>query len=207
MNQEHPIVYVVRHGQTTLNKQGVFRGPMDIDLDKTGWQQANTLKHHFSNTDFSHAFASSKQRTIDTADKILEGHSTKLIPHDGLQALNVGDLAGKEKNAETEAVVEYHFHHQDIPFPGGESFQEFKARVIPLLVNAIEIGSQEQDPVLLVVHSSIIHELGSMLGGTHDYCLVEPGGVVEIYIKGGELDAKPIYRPKEEKLDRTAAIT
>jgi broad specificity phosphatase PhoE len=201
------ILYVIRHGQTTLNKQNSFRGPLNIDLDKTGWRQANKLKEYFSGVEFSHAFSSPKNRSIDTANKILEGRDTKLVVNENLQALNVGDLAGKEKTPETDAIVEFHFQNPDIPMPGGESFNDFKARVNPLLKDAIEIGLQEQNPVLLCVHSSIIHELGYLIGGHHTYCLVEPGGVAAVYIQDGELDAEPVYRAKEEITDRSTAIT
>lgn len=207
MGQPQIILYAVRHGQTVLNKIHAFRGPMNIDLDKTGWQQANALKQYFQGTEFSHVFSSPKKRSVDTANKILEGRKQEPITNENLQALNVGDLAGKEKTPETDAIIQFHYEHQDIPMPGGESFNDFKGRVIPLLCEAIEIGLREQNPVLLSVHSSIIHELGALIGGHHNYCLVEPGGVAAVYIQDGKLDAEPIFRPKEDKVDRTSAIT
>jgi broad specificity phosphatase PhoE len=208
MGQPQPILYAVRHGQTILNAQDAYRGPTNVPLDATGWRQANKLKEYFSGQDFSYAFSSDKTRATDTVDKILEGRELKPIIHAGLRALDVGDLGGKPKTPESVEVVKYHFEHQDIPMPGGESFSGFKARVNPLILDAINLGLENENPVLLVVHSSIIHEIGTIIGGHHEYTLVEPGGVAAIFIKDGKLDAEPVYRKKEGgSMDRPNIIT
>lgn len=209
LGSDNIIVYLIRHGQTQLNKGGErFRGSVDVDLDATGWRQANTLKKLFSNQDFSYVFTSDKKRAMDTADKIMEGREPHPVPVDGLRALDVGDLSGQVKTDQTREIISYHFNNPEIPIPGGESFDQFKARVNPLLVEAIEIGINSPNPVMLVVHSSIIHEAGTLLGGHHEYCLVDPGGVAAIYLKDGKLDAEAIYLPKTTgSSDRPTAIT
>jgi len=37
-----------------------------------------------------------------------------------------------------------------------------------------------------------------MIGGHHEYTLVEPGGVACIFVKDGKLDAAPIFKERPE---------
>jgi alpha-ribazole phosphatase len=208
MGQPQTVVYAVRHGQTVLNATDSYRGPTDVELDATGWRQANKLKEYFKDQPFSYVFTSDKKRAVDTAEKIMEGREPRPIAHQGLEALDVGILAGKPKTPESVALVAYHFNNPSLPIPGGESFDGFKARVVPLILDAIKLGIENENPVLLVVHSSIIHEIGTIIGGHHEYALVEPGGVAAIFIKDGQIGAEPIYRVKKsESMDRPNIIT
>ena len=208
MNQAHPLVYLSRHGETALNAQDSFRGPIDAPLNAKGWRQANTLKEYLSSVEFSHAFSSDKIRAVSTANKILEGRDLKNIENHNLRALDVGYLGGQPKNEENLAAIEYYVNNPDITIPDGESLNDFRGRVRPLIADAIQIALDCGIPVLLAVHSSVIHEVGVMLGGHHEYTLVEPGGVACIFIKDGELDAQPIFRPKTpEKQTRGETIT
>jgi broad specificity phosphatase PhoE len=201
MNQEHPLVYIARHGETALNKTESFRGPMDVPLNKKGWQQANALKMYLDGLDFRHVFTSDKIRATDTAKKIMEAHpDAELHINHGLRAFDVGFLAGKPKDEENQKIIDYYVSNPDIQIPDGESLNAFKVRVRPLLVEAIEIAVNEGKPVLLVAHSSIIHETGDMIGGHHEYVLVEPGGAACIFVKDGKLDAAPIFKKRDEAI-------
>ena len=52
---------------------------------------------------------------------------------------------------------------------------------------------------MVVAHSSVIHEVGTLVAGDHTAKLVEPGGVLAIYFNNGKLDADPIYRALKSK--------
>jgi broad specificity phosphatase PhoE len=207
--QAHPLVFVARHGNTKLNSIDSFRGPLDVDLDKTGWRQANALKEYLKDECFSYIFCSDKKRTVDTANKIAEAHPDLTVQkHHGLRAFDVGFLGGQPKNEENQKLIEHYVKNPDVPIPDGESLNEFKSRVRPLIKNAVELAINSGKPVLIVAHSSIIHEVGDMIGGHHQYTLVEPGGVACIFVQDGELDAAPVYRKREEaKQPRSEIIT
>lgn len=195
-SEKHVLVYVARHGTTDLNQKDAFRGPIDAPLDKAGWRDANQLAYYFEPIEISHIVNSDRKRTRATAGAIAERKGIKPIENQDLRAWNVGDLGGKQKNKENEAVVDWHVAHPEVPLPGGESLDAFKARVRPMLAGAIQVALQCGVPVLLVAHSSVIHEVGSMIGGSHEYTLVEPGGVAAIYIQNGELDAEPVFKAR-----------
>lgn len=207
-NQPHILVYAARHGTTDLNQADAFRGPIDAPLDKKGFRDANQLAKYFEPIDLSVIFHSDKKRTRATAELIAKTKDMKIYPNKDLAAWNVGDLGGQPKNEENLAVIDHHVENPDLILPGGESLNQFKARIHPLIKDAVDMGLDTGVPVLLVVHSSVIHEIGTMIGGHHEYTLVEPGGVAAIFIKDGKLDAQPIFKARpRQNLGRGETIT
>ncbi len=197
--QKHVLVYICRHGTTDLNQKDAFRGPIDAPLDKAGTRDAHQLSMYFEPVEISHIFHSSKKRTRETAKIIAQNQpDIPLNEVEDLRAWDVGDLGGKPKNEENLKIVEWHVDNPTIPLPGGESLNEFKARVQPIIHEAVDHGLETGIPVLLVAHSSVIHEVGCMVCGDHDHTLVEPGGVCAIYIQNGKIDAEPVFKKKKD---------
>ncbi len=201
------ITYVVRHGQTTLNKEGLFRGSANPPLDATGLKQAEVLADIFKDIEISHIFCSDKLRAVTTANTI--GREKKIPVHQttNLRALNVGDFSGTPRNPESEARLKKYLDDPDSPIPGGESLNDFKARVDPCLQEAADMFCQSGVPTLLVAHSSVVHEVGALLHGNHKSVLVEPGGVLAIYFNGLKVHAKPIFRPVIHAASQAATVT
>ena len=199
MAEKYIVCYVCRHGQTDLNAQDAFRGPLNVPLDKKGFEDANQLASLFEPIELSYIFHSDKKRTAATAKLIADRHpDTEVFANPNLAAWNVGDLGGEPKSPENLDLVEYCVQHPETPLPGGESLNAFKDRICPLIQDAVDIGMHCGIPPLLVAHSSVIHEIGFQIGGNHQYTLVEPGGVVAIYIQDGEIDVEPIFKKKRE---------
>jgi broad specificity phosphatase PhoE len=190
------VLYCARHGSTVLNGGNCFRGHLDVSLDKQGFRDAHELAHLFEPIDLSFIVSSDRKRAKQTADVIVQPRACSVHTTPNLRAWNVGDLSGQPKTPENEELVEYHVQHPDEPLPRGESLNQFKARVRPAIIEAIEISNRAGEPGLLVVHSSIIHEVGAMLHGDHEAELVEPGGVIAIYTDRGDLKSEAIFKPK-----------
>lgn len=206
--QPHTIVYLARHGTTNLNAVDAFRGPIDAPLDAQGRRDAHQLAFYFEGIDLCGIFHSDKKRTRETAGILKGTRDIPLHANPNLAAWNVGDLGGQPKNDENLATVKWHVENPDVALPGGESLNEFKARVRPLISDAVDIAQNHGIPVLLVVHSSVIHEVGSMLANDHEYTLVEPGGVAAIFIRNGQYDCQPIFKGKPEDVhDRVEMVT
>jgi broad specificity phosphatase PhoE len=205
VSEKHVLCYIARHGSTELNQKNAFRGPIDAPLDKAGWRDANQLAYYFEPIDVACIISSDRKRTRATAGLIAERKEIEPTTNPNLRAWDVGDLGGKPKSDENEEIVDWHVANPDVPLPGGEALNEFKARVQPLLREAIKLALRCGTPVLLVAHSSVIHEVGTMIGGSHEYTLVEPGGVAAIYIQDGELDAEPVFkaRPRAKSAELT----
>ena len=55
-------LYVVRHGLTTANKEGVLQGQMDTPLHEIGIQGAISTGERLKDVKFSHAYSSDLSR-------------------------------------------------------------------------------------------------------------------------------------------------
>src|SRR6266550_5158947 len=101
-----PIAYFVRHGQTSGNAGGTFRGSRDYPLDEQGKEDAKNVGKWFSDKEISAIFASPLSRTRDTAEAISNSKGLKVQIVNEFKSLNVGYLAG-EKKSDHEHVMDY----------------------------------------------------------------------------------------------------
>lgn len=201
------VCFVVRHGQTALNASNSFRGSADPPLDATGIKEAKELAGLFEPIELSHIFCSDKQRAKKTADIISKAHGASVHTVENLRALDVGDFSGQKRTPESEACLQTYLDAPDTPIPGGESLNDFKARIAPCLQQAVDMFVESGVPPLLVAHSSIVHEVGALLKGGHKNILVEPGGAVAIFFNGSKLDAEVIFKPLTSPKARVETIT
>lgn len=199
------LVYAARHGTTALNQAGKFRGKSDVELDAQGMKDARMLAYYFKPIELSHIISSDKKRARQTAHTIAGVKEMPVHVTENLRPWNVGEFSGKPKDRENTKALQAFINDPDREIPGGESLNEFKSRIRPCLREAVELAQQAGEPVLLVVHSSDIHEIGSMFYDNHEAILVEPGGVVAIYIADGQLGAEGIFKTRKPgKKDRHA---
>lgn len=155
---------------------------MNPDLAEDGVEDAKLLAEYFEPVELSAIFYSDKKRSTQTADIIAaKKPDVECYPTKALWAWDVGMFSGEEKNAENVEKLEYYVQNPEVPIPEGESLNGFKARVRPCIREGLEIADRCGAPVLFVVHSSVIHELGAMINGEHKSALVEPGGVAIVY--------------------------
>lgn len=198
------LVYLVRHGATVLNQENCFRGPLNPDLAPEGRRDAHLLSQLLKGIDFGAAFVSDKKRAMETANIVLKEHPD-VYRHNtpDLHAWDVGWFGGKSKDEYGDMLDQY-VQNPDIPVPEGESLNEFKARVQPLFVEALKIADEIGKPVIFVVHSSLIHEVGAMFNDDSKSTLVKPGGAAAIYMTEGKLKAEPIFKANEEAAARRA---
>jgi alpha-ribazole phosphatase len=194
-NEATILCYIVRHGQTVLNRDRCFRGNANPPLDETGIKQAHTLASLFEPIEISHIFCSDKQRSIKTAEIIAQAKDATVYKSEGLRALDVGEFSGQKRTPETESQLQQYLDDPDTVIPGGESLTQFKSRIQPCIEEAIDLFDTCGDPPMLVAHSSVVHEAGSIIYGDHKKILVEPGGAIAIYALNGKLGAEPIFRP------------
>ena len=194
-NDAIPCVYIVRHGRTTLNAQNSFRGNVDPPLDSVGVEQAHKLASLFSNQDICAIFISDKQRARKTAEIIDSGRGIPIHESSNLNALNVGKFSGQKRSKENVQSLQQFLANPDAQIPGGESLNEFRARVDPCIHEAVRLFLKTGIPPMVVCHSSVVREVGHLVYGDHKKILVEPGGAIALYFRNGELGAEPIFRP------------
>ncbi|SDC66623.1 probable phosphoglycerate mutase [Shouchella lonarensis] len=62
------MIYVIRHGQTDLNKEGRMQGRQGLPLNETGIEQAESLRDQLKHITFDSVYASPQERAIQTAE-------------------------------------------------------------------------------------------------------------------------------------------
>ena len=194
------LVYCVRHGDTQLNAADCFRGNKDVLLNADGKRDADTLSKMFAPMDFGAIVSSDRRRAKETAERIANPHKQKIEYDMNLRAWNVGTFSGKPKNDENLRLLDFFVEHPDQVIPDGESLNAFKERIKKAFANLYEKAVSTGRPIMAVSHSSVVHEIGSMIYGHHKSVLVDPGGAVAIYMQGGRLAAKQIFKPRIEDI-------
>lgn len=92
------MIYVIRHGQTDLNKEGRLQGRKGLPLNEHGIHQAEITKEEISNVKFNYVFSSPQIRAIQTAE-IVSGMKATIDAR-----LDVFDL-GEEGLLHREEVI------------------------------------------------------------------------------------------------------
>jgi broad specificity phosphatase PhoE len=202
-------IYIVRHGQTVLNATQKFRGNANPPLDTTGIAQAHQLAKMFDKINIGHIFCSDKLRSGETAKIIAKNKISPVHPSSALNALDVGEFSGQKRTPESEGALQKYLDNPQAKIPGGESLADFQARIRPCIREAIHLYCESGLPTLIVGHSSVIHEVGTIAKGRHQSVLVSPGGAIAVYydFHNQKLDAEPIYKPIKAPRSQAETIT
>lgn len=88
------LIYVARHGQTDLNKEGRMQGRLGLPLNEYGIIQAELLRDKLQNIKFDLVFSSPQERAIQTAE-IATGK--KAIIDTRLDVFDLGEADGIKK--------------------------------------------------------------------------------------------------------------
>lgn len=143
-------VYVIRHGQTELNKLGIINGHIDDPLASEGIEQAKLAAETLPKT-IKHIYVSSLERAKQTASILNDELKVPMTFHDELREVNFGDLNG------TPFLDEYKERHKMLDYdwrPSGESFDDVKARVLKIL-NVVKNENGDGE-ALIVAHGGTI---------------------------------------------------
>jgi broad specificity phosphatase PhoE len=129
-------LWLVRHGETSSNADGVFQGHLDVGLNQHGEDQAAAVGERLACIDFDAVYASDLQRAARTADIIVGGRCPVTLDPD-LREMHYGVLQGVRYH-DAPSVLASHglsdawnsgeFHRKGMASPGGESLRQFRNR-------------------------------------------------------------------------------
>lgn len=89
-------IYLVRHGETDNNKQGIIQGStVDAPLNSTGIKQAKAAAQRLKTVPFAAAFSSQAVRANQTAKIISLEHKLAVTAHHILRERGFGELEGQ----------------------------------------------------------------------------------------------------------------
>jgi broad specificity phosphatase PhoE len=148
-------ILLVRHGQTAWNREERFRGQVDLPLDDWGLRQAELVGERIASQWQPVAiYASSMQRTLQTAAGIARACGLSTTIHDGLLDIDYGAFAGLTPEEAARQYPDVARAWRRAPhmvlFPDGESLAEVRDRAEAALEEIV--ANHPDQTVVLVTH-------------------------------------------------------
>ena len=152
-------VFLIRHGQTSWNKERRFLGRSDIPLDEDGHAQATLLAQALSPIPFDAVYSSPLSRAWATATKLAQPHGLEPEVLPGLTELDQGELEGMKGVLLPERFPAFYQAWRADPthvrVPGGETLAECQARVVSS-THATLAHRTTPGPIAIVSHKVAI---------------------------------------------------
>jgi broad specificity phosphatase PhoE len=159
-------LYIVRHGQTDLNKNGIIQGRgVDSDLNDEGRKQADLFFNAYKTVPFNKIYVSALKRTQQSVQPFIDtGIPFEKLP--GLDELGWGIHEGQAPTPENRAeflqiMRNWLAGRLDDKFEGGESPNEVNARQQEAL--KVIMSHPEEKTVLICMHGRALRLLLCLL--------------------------------------------
>jgi broad specificity phosphatase PhoE len=158
--------YIVRHGETEWNAQGLLQGHTDIPLNEKGHHQATLLGDLLSSISFAAVFSSDLSRARQTAEQIVRTSPLPVVESPALRERSAGKLDGVNLTQLRELTRPFfespHAHIKDIYFntpwhPELESSASVFERVTQFLYSHVPV--YHTHTLLVVSHGGVMRTL------------------------------------------------
>jgi broad specificity phosphatase PhoE len=167
-------IYLIRHGETTWNRERRFQGHLGVPLSETGQAQARALAEWLAAQPvrFAALYASDLERAVETARAIGARLGLAPTPVPALREIHCGEWEGLAHD-EIEArypgqLRAWNDRVDQFTLPGGESVPDVQRRVLAFY--EAQIRQHAGDAILIVSHGVA---LSALLAALHDWDLVE----------------------------------
>ena len=161
---------LVRHGQSTANRDGILQGQYDAPLSELGRRQASQVGAWFVQRGMAWdaVYCSPLGRARDTA-RIISEHLGRAAPIENadLAEIHAGSMQGK--TGDVLRVEHPSFYARgidglgDYAEFGGESYDQVQVRVRRFIAVLFERHRAAADRVLVVSHGGLMFQLAKML--------------------------------------------
>jgi probable phosphomutase (TIGR03848 family) len=175
-------VYLVRHGRSMANSQGVLAGRRrGVDLDSQGERQAIRAGALLKGIAIAKIVTSPLLRTRNTAKHVQAQHpnAPKITSDDRFVECDYGDWTGQSlKSLASEPLWTTVQHHPSaVTFPGGESMVAMQRRA----VDGIKDLNARFDSYVVVSHGDVIKAVLADALGMHldqfQRIIIDPGSI------------------------------
>lgn len=182
---------LIRHGATQSNQEHRYLGQTDEELSAEGRMELERLLTEESYPKVDGIYASPMKRCRETAALLYPGVEQRLV--DDWKEMNFGEFEGKnylelQDNAKYQAWID---SNGTLPFPQGESREEFIARCkagVHQMLSQLEREENPWNTIGIVAHGgTIMAILSAFCGGEYfDYQVKNGRGYIAILEKSGE---------------------
>lgn len=160
-------LYLVRHGQTAYNRDGVGLGRADVPLTELGCRQADLVAQALSGEPIDRVLTSPLRRARDVADRIAARVGAPLEEREELLELDIGRTEGLTFATMRERFPEFLAAWQganaaEAVMPGGESLADVDRRLAMLFD---DLRPEQDEGLVLVTHNFVLRLLACRLVG------------------------------------------
>lgn len=193
------ILYLIRHGETDLNKQKRLQGHTDIELNAYGRELAHITAKALEDVDFDVSFTSPLKRAKETAEIILGDRKVQLIEESRIMEIGFGIYEG----------LCYKGENRDIPDPewinffdnpgeykaplNGESFDDIIKRTGDFFTDIVSNEEYFNKTILVSTHGCalkaiLVNACNIPVDGFWGRSLNKNCGVTILSIEGSRVD-------------------
>ena len=145
-------IYLIRHGETTWNKQGRLQGHLDSPLTSKGQEDAFKLLNYFQNIPLTALYSSDLGRAIASITPLAKTTALPVTPTAALRELSYAQLAGKTKDSLTDRektqLNKQLSAHSDYQIGQGESLMALQKRIVQCM-NEIAAAHPNQQVAIM----------------------------------------------------------
>lgn len=170
-------LYLVRHGETDANAQGIVQGWLDTDLNKNGVLQAIEAAKNFDKQ-IDAIFSSDLKRATQTAEEFRKHHlSLPYFKDSRLRERGFGDATGTHRNEHN--WEEFWLSNTEVSIPNAEVLNDFTGRVRDFLD---DIKTRSYDSVLVITHGGVLNRVQTILDENHTHYSHKNASILEVDI-------------------------
>ncbi len=162
-------IYIIRHGETEYNKQGIIQGSgIDSDLNDTGRKQADQFYQAYHHIPFDAIYTSELKRTQQSVAAFVEGGmSIQVLPE--LNEINWGIFEGLKGTPDSHKI--YHAMTEDWKaglldrsVDKGETPNELQRRQAKGLEKIM--AKKDEHQILIAMHGRAMRSFLCLMTGT-----------------------------------------
>jgi probable phosphoglycerate mutase len=169
-------LYFARHGESEANVQRVFSNRPGVHgLTQRGRAQAEKLADLLQDMSFAALYCSPVLRAVQTAEIVGARLGIPHVVEDGLREYDVGILEGRTYDGGTEelywqVVLQWMVaKNWEARIEGGESYDDIRARFMPLIRRLEREGQGTESNVLLISHGGTLRAMLPLLLSNVDH--------------------------------------
>lgn len=170
-------LFLIRHGETDANKDGIVQGWLDTDLKERGKLQAREAAEQFDEN-IDAIYSSDLKRATQTAEEFRKKYPN--IPYfedERLRERNFGDATGNHRDKHDWEI--FWASSDTVSIPNAETLDEFNIRVQSLIEILKASGFLK---VLIVTHGGTINRLQDLTSADHQHIAHTNASVTKITI-------------------------
>lgn len=160
--------YLIRHGRTVWNEQGLLQGQGDSPLITEGIEGAIKTGQSLKHIPFVAAYSSILKRAMDTTEYIIGDRAIPFFQHKGLNEHFFGSWEGvlveSIRNSDEYQQMTKDPANYQAKSNGGETFEQLAKRAMKAMSDIIQ--THDSGNILIVSHGHTLHLLLALFDGS-----------------------------------------